>query len=237
MTYAIEWRGAAKRYGSRHALEGLELAIPVGSSWGLLGPNGAGKTTALRLALGFARASAGSVSLQGHPPERPAARAGLGLLPERLALPGRATPAQWLALHAQLIGRTGHEADTAAAAALERTGIADRAHEPIAALSKGLRQRLGFATALLGAPTLLVLDEPGSGLDPLGIRDARGWIEAERARGATVLVCSHQLSEVERTCDHVAILDRGRVVASGALHTLVREGETLEDVFVRAVGR
>jgi ABC-2 type transport system ATP-binding protein len=235
--HAIEWRGAAKFYGRRHALEALDLAIPVGSSWGLLGPNGAGKTTALRLALGFARASAGSVSLQGRPPEQPAARAGLGLLPERLALPGRATPAQWLALHAQLIGLTGHEANTAAASTLERTGIADRAHEPIASLSKGLRQRLGFANALLGAPTLLVLDEPGSGLDPLGIRDARGWIEAERTRGATVLVCSHQLSEVERTCDHVAILDRGRVVASGALRTLVREGETLEDVFVRAVGR
>jgi ABC-2 type transport system ATP-binding protein len=104
-------------------------------------------------------------------------------------------------------------------------------------LSKGLRQRLGFATAMLGAPTLLVLDEPGSGLDPLGIRDARGWIEEERARGATVLVCSHQLSEVERTCDHVAILDRGRVVASGALRTLVGPGESLEDLFVRVVRR
>jgi ABC-2 type transport system ATP-binding protein len=235
--YAIEWRGASKRYGRRPALEALDLAIPVGSSWGLLGPNGAGKTTALRLALGFARASGGSVALQGLPPAQPTARAGLGLLPERLALPGRATPAQWLALHARLIGLEGREAESAAAAALERTGIADRAHEPIASLSKGLRQRLGFANALLGAPKLLVLDEPGGGLDPLGIRDARGWIEAERGRGATVLVCSHQLSEVERTCDHVAILDRGRVVASGALRTLVRAGETLEDVFVRAVRR
>ena len=233
--YAIEWRAASKRYGGRTALEALDLAIPVGTCWGLLGPNGAGKTTALRLALGFARATAGEVALQGHPPAQPRARAGVGLLPERLALPGRATPAQWLALHAELCGLARGDADPAIAAALERTGIADRAHEPIASLSKGLRQRLGFATALLGAPALLVLDEPGSGLDPLGIRDARGWIEAERARGATVLVCSHQLSEVERTCDHVAILDRGRVVASGALRTLVREGETLEDVFVRAV--
>src|SRR5204863_5024242 len=102
VTYAIEWRAASKRYGSRTALDGLDLAIPAGSSWGLLGPNGAGKTTALRLALGFASASAGHVSLQGRPPADPRARAGLGLLPERLALPGRATPAQWLALHAQL---------------------------------------------------------------------------------------------------------------------------------------
>ena len=234
--YAIEWRAATKRYGSRTALDALDLAIPAGSCWGLLGPNGAGKTTALRLALGFARATAGEVALQGHPPAEPRARAGLGLLPERLALPARATPAQWLALHVQLIGIAPREAGAAIDAALARTGIADRAREPIAGLSKGLRQRLGFATALLGAPALLVLDEPGSGLDPLGIRDARTWIEAERARGATVVVCSHQLSEVERTCDHVAILDRGRVVASGALRTLVREGETLEDLFVRAVG-
>jgi len=235
--YAIEWRAASKRYGNRPALEALDLAIPVGSSWGLLGPNGAGKTTALRLALGFARASAGEVSLQGRSPSDPTARAGLGMLPERLALPARATPAQWLALHAELCGLTRGDTPAAIAAALERTGIADRAHEPIASLSKGLRQRLGFATALLGVPTLLVLDEPGSGLDPLGIRDARGWIESERTRGATVLVCSHQLSEVERSCDHVAILDRGRVVASGALRDLVGPGETLEDVFVRAVSR
>ena len=235
--YAIEWRAATKRYGRRAALEALDLAIPSGSSFGLLGPNGAGKTTALRLALGLARTSAGSVSLQGHPPSAPAARAGLGLLPERLALPGRATPQQWLALHAQLIGIARGETDAVIARALERTGIADRAHEPIASLSTGLRQRLGFANALLGAPKLLVLDEPGSGLDPLGIRDARGWIEAERARGATVLVCSHQLSEVERTCDHIAILDRGRVVTSGAVRSLVGPGETLEDVFVRAVSR
>ena len=233
--YAIEWRAATKRYVGRTALDALDLAIPVGSCFGLLGPNGAGKTTALRLALGFARATSGEVALQGLPPALPGARTGVGLLPERLALPGRATPAQWLALHAQLVGLTRAEARVAIDAVLARTGIADRAHEPIAGLSKGLRQRLGFATALLGAPALLVLDEPGSGLDPLGIRDARGWIEAERARGATVVVCSHQLSEVERTCDLVAILDRGRVVTSGALRELVRGGETLEVLFVRAV--
>src|SRR5262245_63214273 len=155
--YAVEWRAASKRYGRRTALDALELAIPAGTCWGLLGPNGAGKTTALRLALGFARATTGEVVLQGLPPTQPAARAGLGLLPERLALPGRATPAQWLALHARLLGLARGEADPAIAAALERTGIADRAREPIGSLSKGLRQRLGFATALLGAPSLLVL--------------------------------------------------------------------------------
>src|SRR5262249_57395368 len=142
--YAVEWRAASKRYGRRTALDALELAIPAGTCWGLLGPNGAGKTTALRLALGFARATTGEVVLQGLPPTQPAARAGLGLLPERLALPGRATPAQWLALHAQLIGLARGEVGPAIDAALARTGIADRSREPIRSLSEGLRQRLGL---------------------------------------------------------------------------------------------
>src|SRR5258706_9282440 len=111
--YAIEWRAAHKRYGRRKALEAFDLAIPVGSSWGLLGPNGAGKTTALRLALGFARASAGEVALQGRVPREREARSGLGFLPERLALPGRTTPAQWLALHAELAGLPHGDAERA----------------------------------------------------------------------------------------------------------------------------
>jgi ABC-2 type transport system ATP-binding protein len=234
---AVSWREASKRYPGRTALDALSLEIPRGSACGLLGPTGAGKTTALRLALGFARPSDGAVSLQGHPPADPRARAGLGFLPERLRLPDPATPERWLRLHARLIGLAPDTVDGAVRDALERTGVADRAHERIGGLSKGLRQRLGFASALLGAPSLLVLDEPGSGLDPLGLRDARGWIEAERARGATVLISSHQLSEVERSCDRVAILDRGRLVASGVTRELLRAGETLEDAFVRLVAR
>jgi len=232
---AIAWRDASKRYAGRTALDALRLEIPRGSACGLLGPNGAGKTTALRLALGFAPPSGGEVWLQGHAPAEPAARVGLGFLPERLRLPEHATPERWLTLHARLIGLPRDEATDAIRVALERTGVADRAHQRIGELSKGLRQRLGFASALLGAPSLLVLDEPASGLDPLGLRDARGWIEAERARGATVLISSHQLSEVERSCDRVAILDRGRLVAEGALAALLRPGESLEDAFVRLV--
>jgi len=120
-------------------------------------------------------------------------------------------------------------------AALERVGVAERARDRIGGLSKGLRQRLGFANALLGEPELLILDEPTSGLDPLGVRAARGWIQSARERGCTVLVSSHTLSEVERVCDQIAILDEGRVAASGALAELVAPGETLEDAFVRAV--
>jgi ABC-2 type transport system ATP-binding protein len=120
-------------------------------------------------------------------------------------------------------------------AALERTGLIERARERLGRLSKGLLQRVGFAQAFLGSPELLLLDEPTAGLDPLGVRDARDWILAARERGASVLVSSHILSEVERICDRVVILHKGRVAASGALEDVVAQGESLEDAFVRLV--
>ncbi len=118
---------------------------------------------------------------------------------------------------------------------LDRTGIADRARDSLAGLSKGLAQRVGFAQAFLGRPELLLLDEPTSGLDPIGVRDARDWIRTARERGCTILVSSHVLSEVERICDRVAIMHEGRIAASGAIDDLVRPDENLEDAFVRVV--
>ena len=231
----LELAGAEKRYGARTALAGVSLRLAAGEALGLLGPNGAGKTTALRLLLGFTRASGGGVSLRGRDPSDPAARRGVGYLPERLVLPERATVRGFLRLQAALAGLAAPARDAEVDGALATVGLADRARERIGGLSKGLRQRLGFANALLGSPDLLILDEPTSGLDPLGIRDARGWIQAARARGAALLVSSHGLSEVERTCDRIAILNEGRLAASGALADLAQPGESLEDVFVRAV--
>jgi ABC-2 type transport system ATP-binding protein len=233
--FALELVDAVKRYGARAALAGVSLRLAAGEALGLLGPNGAGKTTALRLLLGFARASAGGASLFGRDPGEPAARRGVGYLPERLVLPERATVRGFLRLQAGLAGIEPGARDAEVDAALATVGLADRARERIGSLSKGLRQRLGFANALLGRPQLLVLDEPTSGLDPLGVRDARGWIFAARERGAALLVSSHGLSEVERTCDRIAILNEGRLVANGALGELVGPGESLEDAFVRAV--
>jgi ABC-2 type transport system ATP-binding protein len=234
---ALELVDAVKRYGARAALAGVSLRLAAGEALGLLGPNGAGKTTALRLLLGFARASAGGVSLFGRDPREPAARRGVGYLPERLVLPDRATVRGFLRLQAGLADIDAAARNAEVDAALATVGLAERARERIGGLSKGLRQRLGFANALLGRPQLLILDEPTSGLDPLGVRDARTWILAARERGAALLVSSHGLSEVERTCDRIAILDEGRLVASGALAELVGPGESLEDVFVRAVRR
>ena len=232
---ALELAAATKRYGRRVALEGVRLAVPTGAAVGLLGPNGAGKTTALRLLLGFARPTRGAARLRGRDPYDPRARDGVGHLPERLRLPSAMRLGAFLRLHAGLVGLRGGARERAVDEALEATGLRERAGEALGGLSRGLAQRAGFAQALLGEPELLLLDEPTTGLDPLGVRDARDWIQRARARGATVLVSSHVLSEVERTCDHVAILDGGRIVASGALDSVVHAGESLEDAFVRLV--
>ena len=232
---ALELSGVSKRYGARAALAGVDLAIPRGSSLGLLGPNGAGKTTILKLLLGLVRPSAGRVRVRGLDPRDPASREKLGYLPEQLALPGRMTVRGVLRLHAALAGLSGSERERDVDAALELTGIADRRRDRLAGLSKGLLQRVGFAQAFLGRPEVLLLDEPTSGLDPIGVRDARDWIRGARERGCTVLVSSHVLSEVERTCDRVAVLHQGSVAASGPLDRVVAPGESLEDAFVRLV--
>ena len=232
---AFELVGVTKRYTGRAALAGVSLALPCGSALGLLGPNGAGKTTVLRLLLGLARSNEGTVRLHGLDPAHPQARRGVGYLPERLVLPPRMSVAGFLSLHGRLAGLAGREVDREVDVVCELTGVADRRRDRLGVLSKGLTQRVGFAQALIARPRLILLDEPTSGLDPIGLRDARDWIVAARSRGATVLVSSHVLSEVERTCDRVAILDGGRVLAEGRIEDLVAEGEQLEDAFVRLV--
>ncbi len=232
---ALELRGVVKRYGARAALSGVSFELAEGSALGLLGPNGAGKTTALRLLLGFASPTSGEVRLRGHDPRDPRARVGVGFLPERVALPDRATVMGAVALSAGLAGLAGADRGAAVAEMLDYVGLGDRARDRIGELSKGLRQRVGFAIALIGKPALLLLDEPTSGLDPLGMRDARTWIQRARDDGAAVLLCSHVLSEIERTCDRVAILHGGKLAASGPIGDVVRDGESLEDAFVRLV--
>jgi len=232
---ALELAGVFKSFGPRAALRGVSFSLPQGSALGLLGPNGAGKTTALRLLLGFSRPDEGRATLLGMPPFEAASRMGVGYLPERLVLPGRMSVRRFLELHATLAGLSGAERNREIDEVLEQTGIADRAGDRIAGLSKGLAQRLGFAQAFLGRPRLLLLDEPNSGLDPIGVRDARDWIQTARARGCSLLVSSHVLSEIERTCDQVAILHEGKIAASGEISDIVRAGESLEDAFVRLV--
>ena len=209
--------GLRKAYRGRAALDGVDLHVGPGQIVGLLGPNGAGKTTIVKSLLGLVHLDAGAATLLGRPVGDPAARRRLGYLPEQFQYPGWLDGRQVLESHARLLGLPTAEQPAAIADALHLVGLAGRGDERVAGYSKGMQQRLGLATAVLGRPELVILDEPTSALDPIGRREVRDLIRALRERGTAVLLNSHLLGEVEQVCDHVVILDRGRVVHSGAL--------------------
>lgn len=234
---AIEFAAVTKKYGRRAALDRVSFSLPEGDALGLLGPNGAGKTTALRLVLGLAHPTEGSVRLQGWDPLDAEARRGVGYLPERLMLPGHMAVHRFLSLHGALAGLRGSALENEIEKVATLTGVDNRLGDRLGELSKGLAQRVGFAQALIGEPRVVLLDEPSSGLDPIGMREARQWIAAARDWGCAVLISSHLLSEVERLCDHLAILHEGRVVEQGRVDSILRDGEDLEDAFVRLVTR
>lgn len=227
---AIETHELSKRYGALTALAGLSMSIPRGSVFGFLGPNGAGKTTAVKLLLGLARPTGGDARVLGAPlADREAhrrARARIGYLPELFRYQGWLSAREVLAVHAELIGLPRADWDGEIARVLSLAGLAERAGDRVATFSKGMQQRLGLAAALLGRPELVVLDEPTSALDPVGRHDVRELIRGLRAEGMTVFLNSHLLSEVEQVCDRVAIVDRGRVVASGTFAELLA-GDTV----------
>jgi ABC-2 type transport system ATP-binding protein len=203
-------------------LKGVSFVVRTGEVFGLLGPNGAGKTTTLKCALGLAFPTAGSVTLFGQPVREASARARLGYLPENPYVYQYLRPMEFLDLVGRLHGLGAAERRARAEALLARVGLGHAVDRPIGKFSKGMTQRIGLAQALLADPELLILDEPMSGLDPIGRKEVRDLIAEERARGKTIVITSHILADVERLCDHVAIVDRGRVVASGAISELLR---------------
>lgn len=209
------YRGFFQRTGGQTALAGLDLAIQRGTAFGLIGLNGAGKTTFIKTLLGVVRPTSGTVRVLGGEPGDPGVRAKIGYLPERLFLTNAFTPRQFLASVARLKGLSLN--DGALRAQVERVGLGADADRKIGGFSKGMRQRLGLAAALLGQPELLVLDEPTDGVDPLGRAEIRRILGEERARGATLFLNSHLLSETERVCDRIGILAGGRLVREGAL--------------------
>ena len=220
----IRLSGITKRYGRVVALDGLDLDVRRGEVFGLLGANGAGKTTAVKIVLGLTHPSGGQGRLLGRSLGDPGARRSVGYLPELFRYPPWLTGREVLRLHCRLaaIGpdRWREEID----AALATADLAPRADSRVGTYSKGMQQRLGLAVALLGRPALVILDEPGTALDPLGRHELRGIIRGLREQGTTVVLNSHQLSELEQVCDRVAIIHRGRVLASGALADLLRPG-------------
>jgi ABC-2 type transport system ATP-binding protein len=218
--WAVETHGLTKRFGENVAVNGVELLIPRGCAFGYLGPNGAGKTTLIRVLLGLTHADAGTMSLLGYsvPRHRDAALARVGAIVDEPRFHSHLTGRQNLQV---LAAAREPAARTRIDPALERVGILHRADDRVSKYSMGMRQRLGVAACLIGDPQLLILDEPMNGLDPAGMREMRDMILSLVAEGRTVVLSSHLLDEVERTCDAVAIVDRGNVIRQGPISELL----------------
>jgi ABC-2 type transport system ATP-binding protein len=209
----------AKRYGSVVALDGATFTARPGRIVGFLGPNGAGKTTTMRCIFGLATADRGDVRWDGKPVDREA-RLRFGYMPEQRGLYPRMRVAEQMSYFAQQHGMPGKAANAAAARWLERMGLGDRAKSKLEELSHGNQQRVQLAVALAHDPELLVLDEPFSGLDPIGIATMTEVIRERAATGVGVVFSSHQLDLVEDVCEDVVIIARGRIVASGGIEEL-----------------
>jgi ABC-2 type transport system ATP-binding protein len=218
---AIHCVELTRHYGRTVALAGLTMTVPRGEVFGFLGPNGAGKTTAVKLLLGLIRPTGGEGWVLGRPIGEVAVRRRVGYLPELFRYQPWLRGGEVLRLHCELARLPRDTWSAEIARVLELAGLADRAGDQVRAYSKGMQQRLGLAAALLGSPELVFLDEPTSALDPVGRYDVRQVIHHLRDRGTAIFLNSHLLTEVEMVCDRVAMVDHGRVIATGTLDELL----------------
>ncbi len=231
MSAAIEVRGLRKDYraglGGREvkALSGIDLAVRPGELFGLLGPNGAGKTTTVKILLGLTHATAGSASLLGKAVADPESRRRVGYLPEGHRFPGYLTARQTLSIFGRMSGVSSRALAPRIEDLLSRVKLSDWIDVKVKKFSKGMTQRLGLAAALVHEPDVLLLDEPTDGVDPVGRREIRDLLKAEAAKGRAILLNSHLLSEIELTCDRVAVLRNGKVAAMGTIEELTKRNE------------
>jgi ABC-2 type transport system ATP-binding protein len=221
----IETLSLRKQFGATLAVADLSLRVGAGEIFGFLGPNGAGKTTSIKMLLALVAPTSGAGHVLGAPIGNRAARARIGFVPEHFRFHDTLTATELLRFHGRLYGLRGLSLDARIERLLTRVDLLDAADRPLRGYSKGMLQRVGLAQALLNEPQLVFLDEPTSGLDPLGRLLVRSIIDELRADGVTVFLNSHLLGEVEATCDRVAFVKRGRVVAE---HRLATQRETLE---------
>jgi ABC-type multidrug transport system ATPase subunit len=230
----IRTHGLVKRYGRVTAVDGLDLDVHLGEIYGFLGPNGAGKTTTLMMLLGIVRPTAGEIVLFGEPygPRRTDLRRRIGVVPEKhpRGVWQWMTAREYLEMFAELfeVAAAGRRIEVL----LEKTGLAAVADRRVRELSHGTLQKLSIVRALLPDPDLLLLDEPISGLDPIGIKQVRDLIVSEKREGRTIFISSHQLSEMERICDRAAILVRGRLVAEDAMRELLARAAPEREIHV-----
>ena len=225
MSAAIEAHGVEKRYGRLVAVADLSFDAQTGEILGVLGPNGAGKTTAIRVLTTIFAPTRGSFEVAGSPHTRPTEiRRSIGVLPESAGYPEHQTAEEYLRYHARLYGQSRSGARAVTRSLLDELGLGERSRSLISTYSRGMRQRLGIACALVNEPKVVFLDEPTLGLDPAGQRQILSTIRRIAAeRGATVLLSTHLLTEVEETCSRVLILSHGRVAAQGTVSEVARQ--------------
>ena len=218
----IEVRGAVKHFGETHAVDGVDLTVQAGELFGLIGHNGAGKTTLFKMMLGLLPVTRGEIHIDGQPVRGEAfrqVRRGIGYLPESLALYDNLSGLEVMLFFAKL-----KDADPRSCLPLlEKVGLANAARRRVRGYSKGMRQRLGFAQALLGSPRLLFLDEPTNGLDPQGIREFYQILRELREQGVTAILTSHILAEIQLRVDRLALMRTGKIQALGTVHSLREE--------------
>ena len=229
----IEVSHLTKQYGNHLAVDDVSFTVADGQICGLLGPNGAGKSTIMNILTGYLSATGGQVTVAGHPlpEEADAAKACVGYLPEQPPLYPEMTVQEYLTFAAELKGVKKAERKEQVCRAARRTGLEAVLPRLIRNLSKGYKQRVGIAQALLGSPRLIILDEPTVGLDPAQVIEIRKLIR-ELGRAHTVILSSHILSEVQAVCQQILILSKGHLAAAGGLEELTADGKSLEEVFL-----
>jgi ABC-2 type transport system ATP-binding protein len=238
-TPAIEVHDLRKTYDGKPAVDGLSLTVPRGSFFGFLGPNGAGKSTTIRVLTGLIPPTAGTIELLGlpMPAQELAIKQRIGLVPDESLLFDRLTGLEFLEFVGRMYSLARPLARQRAEELLDLFELADERRKLIAEYSKGMRKRIAMAASLIHRPELFLMDEPFEGVDAVGARLMKDILVDQVRHGATVFLTSHVLEVVERLCDHVAIINVGRIVAEGSMDDLRAGTHTLEEVFVRTVGR
>ena len=231
----IELNTVTKQYGSLTAVDNVSFSVKTGEYFALLGPNGAGKTTIVKMLLDFTKPTSGILSVNGLPSTHAASRTAVGYLAENHHIPSYLSGWQYLQRCTELLDIKRPDAMDQCRRIVELIGMHGREHTKVNTYSKGMIQRFGLGAALIGNPKLLILDEPTAGLDPIGIRETRQLLETLKDQGMTIFLNSHLLSEVEKICDNAAIINRGRLLVKDTISALVKDDDTLEDVFVRFV--
>ncbi len=231
----IQIKDISKSYGPEFSLKNVSLDVKQGKIFSLLGPNGAGKTTLVKLMLNLMHSDSGEIKINGHDVSDKSSRAGIAFIPEKFNFFSFYTARGVLEFFGKMKGVEGAELKSQVDSALEELQIAELANRKLSRMSKGQMQRVGLASILIGKNDLIILDEPFSGLDPIGIRDLKDIIKKLKEQGKTLFINSHILLEMEQLCDEVAILNKGKLLFNGSVASVLEREKSLEDFFYKLI--